>query len=156
MPVKAQTMAEVEADRRRTFRSFWKGTPPVVAQRQKRATNKAADEAFRKAVWVRDGGLSRASGVPVVHGHVDNRKRGEVAHLTARSTNPGEKRDPRRGVLLTAEEHALSDARTAPGGKALLEVKGKDGSKRLRFVRRDERGRVLWSRESDPPAKARA
>lgn len=153
MPVNVPTQAEVEAMRR--GRSFWKGTPPVVERAKKRAAKQTAEDKFRAAVWERDGGVSRCSGRPVLHAHTDNRKRGEVAHLKARSTAPGQKLDPANACLLTAEEHALSDARTA-GGKVLLEIKGTDARKVLRFIRRDETGRVLWSRESLPPTKARA
>lgn len=75
-----------------------------------------------------------------------------MAHLptATRSTNPATKNDPARCVLLTAEEHALSDARTAPGGKPLLEIRGTDARKAITFIRRNDRGRVLWRRTSTP------
>jgi len=124
----------------------------VVAQRKKRAAKQTAEQQRNAKVWARDRGVSRASGRPVVHASPVAAKRGEVAHLptSTRSTNPATKNDPHRCVLLTAEEHALSDARTAPGGKALLEIRGRDARKAITFIRRDERGRVLWRRTSTP------
>lgn len=126
----------------------------VLERREKRTAKDRADDELRKACWDRDGGKSRASGVPLLRSHVDPRKRGQVAHLTARSTNPGEKRDLRRVVLLSAEEHELSDARTAPGGKPLLTIKGTDGNKAVTFTMHDPTGRVLWTRTSLPERPA--
>lgn len=129
-----------------------KGTPGVLVRQEKRAAQETAEETCRKAVWKRDGRTSRASGHPLVEGHVDPDKRGEVAHLTARSTHPAEKHKPYRCVLLSATEHQLSDARTAGAkGQALLEIQGTDGRKRLTFIRRDRTGTVLWRRSSRPP-----
>ena len=124
----------------------------VVESRKKAAAKQTAEQKRNATVWTRDRGVSRASGRPVVHASPVAAKRGEVAHLptSTRSTNPGTKNDPNRCVLLTAEEHALSDARTAPGGKPLLEIKGTDGRKAITFIRRNERGRVLWRRTSTP------
>lgn len=142
------TPQEVEALRR--GKTLSKGKPQVVERAEKRNAKQSAEDAWRDAIWLRDGGVSRASGKPVYRAHTDNRKRGECAHLDARSTSPEKKYDERNGVLLTAEEHALSDARTAPGGKALLEIKGKNANKALTFIRRDTKGRVLWTRTSKP------
>jgi hypothetical protein len=146
------TPEEVAALRR--AQGFGKGTPPVLARHEKRKAKRTAEETFRQAVWARDGGVSRCSGKPLLHASLDPDRRGEVAHLKARSTNPREKVNPANGVLLSATEHALSDARTA-GGKVLLEIKGTDARKLLRFIRRDQSGKVLWSRASRPPVKAR-
>lgn len=127
--------------------------PTVLERRDKRAAKQTAEEQRNAAVWERDRGVSRASGRPVVHASPVASKRGEVAHLptATRSTNPATKNDPHRCVLLTAEEHALSDARTSGAkGKALLEIKGTDARKAITFIRRNERGRVLWRRTSTP------
>lgn len=126
----------------------------VLEQRAKRAEKKSAEERCKDAVWERDGGTSRASGKPVLRAHVDNRKRGEVAHLGARSTNPAKKFLKANNVLLTAEEHLLSDKRTAPGGKALLSIKGRNANRALTFTMRDARGRVVWTRTSAPDRAA--
>lgn len=156
MPLSIPTLAEVQADR--VGKALPKGAPLVVQRAQKRTAKKTAEERFRDAVWSRDQGKSRASDVPVVPGHVDNRKRGEVAHLptATRSTNPEKRLDPRFAILLTAEEHALSDPRTAPGSKVLLEIRGTDARKAITFIRRDaQTGKVLWRRVSTPPKAAR-
>lgn len=124
----------------------------VVEARKKAAGKRTAEEKRNADVWSRDRGVSRASGRPVSHASPVAAKRGEVAHLprATRSTNPGTKHDAHRCVLLTAEEHALSDPRTVPGGKPLLEIKGTDARKAITFIRRNERGRVLWRRTSTP------
>jgi hypothetical protein len=133
----------------RARRACPKGIPTVLAQADKRTAKAKAEDAFKEAVWKRDGGISRASGKPVYHAHTDPRQRGEVAHLSARSTKPEAKWKPENGILLTAEEHKLSDARTA-GGTVLLEIRGTDARKALTFVRRDRNGKVLWKRSSLP------
>lgn len=122
----------------------------VLERRAKRAVKKSSEERCKDAVWDRDGGKSRASGKPVLRAHVDMRKRGEVAHIAAKSTNPAKRYLRANNVLLTAEEHALSDARTAPGGKALLTIKGRNANKALTFTMRDSRGRVVWTRTTEP------
>lgn len=125
-------------------------TPAVVERRQRKAKADAKEEQTKVKVWDRDGGLSRASGKPVVHASPNPEKRGDVAHIDARSTSPAKKYSVANNVLLTAEEHQLSDARTAPGGKALLEIRGKNANRKLTFIRRNEKGRVLWRRTSAP------
>lgn len=110
----------------------------------------ALEARCRAAVWKRDQGRSRASGAVVVKGHEQETQRGEVAHLEKRSTSPAKKWDPANCVLLTAEEHRLSDPRTA-GGKVLLEIRGKNARKVLIFTRRNPDGTVAWTRQSLPP-----
>lgn len=148
-----KTLAEVERDRKATPKGY-----AVLTRREKAAGKRSAEDTCKDTVWERDGGKSRASGKPVLRAHPDASKRGEVAHLRARSTDPAKKYHPANNVLLTAEEHALSDARTAPGGKALLEIKGTNANKALTFTRRDTRGRVVWTRTTEPaipPAKTK-
>ena len=146
-----------EAYALRRGQTIGKGTPPVIERADKRTAKHTAEEKAKDLVWARDGQKSRASGKPVLRANVDNRKRGEVAHLTARSTNPKAKLLPQNMVLLTAEEHAWSDARTAnAGGDVLLEIKGKDARKKLTFIRRNLEGKVLWRRSSLPPGKEKA
>lgn len=135
------------ADRQRERYAPAKGST-VVRQIKTRAAKKDRWEQCQDAVWDRDKGISRASGKPLVRASTDARKRGEVAHLDARSTNPEKKFDLKNLVLLSAEEHGLSDARTAPGGKVLLEIKGKNASKILTFIRRDINGREVWRHTS--------
>lgn len=133
----------------RPRRAIPKGSTVVrrmATRRQKAETWKAAQD----QVWIRDGRVSRASGTPLVRAHTDARKRGEVAHLKSRGAHPDQKYDLRNLVLLSAEEHAQSDARTAPGGRVLLTIQGGNANKALTFIRRDTRGREVWRRTSAP------
>lgn len=130
--------------------------PSVLRTIANKAKRVSAEDAFRDAVWDRDGGISRASGKPVFRAHTDPSKRGEVAHIKARSTAPAEKYNPDNGVLLTAVEHGWSDPRTANAkGKTLLEIRGTNARRTLTFIRRDERGRHLWTHASLPPGAQR-
>lgn len=134
--------------------------PTAKAALEPRSTTKGRearkDLEFREGVWARDEKHSRASGRYLVRAHVDPNRRGEVAHLQFRSTHPDKKRDVRAGVLLSAEEHRVSDARTAnAGGRALLHIHGTNANRKLVFVMHDSDGHVLWRRESWPPGVGR-
>lgn len=128
-----------------------KGQPAVLARRERRAKKQSAEDKARDQVWARDQAISRASGKPVLRGHVDERRRGEVAHIGARSTNPAKRYAVSNQVLLTAEEHRLSDPRTAgASGKRLLEIVGKDADKMLTFIWYSLDGRELRRSYSEP------
>lgn len=149
------TLADQRAVRRATPKTTRKGAAKPVAKKARpaRPDTAAAERRCREAVWRRDQDHSRASGMLVVKGHESERVRGEVAHLVSRSRSPKQKWDSANCVLLTAEEHRLSDPRTAPGGTVLLIIQGKDARKVLTFIRRDTDGTVLWTRQSAPPPK---
>jgi hypothetical protein len=121
---------------------------PAPARRPETAK---AEQRCRATVWRRDQGRSRASGVVVIKGHADELQRGEVAHIKSRSGSPAKKWDSSNCVLLTAEEHRLSDPRSAPGGKVLLRIRGGNARKVLTFTRLHPDGHVLWTRQSPPP-----
>jgi hypothetical protein len=148
------TMAEIHATRRATP----KGTPKTAEKappKKKRPELDPRERACTAAVWKRDQHRSRASALPVTKGADIETERGEVAHLAARSTSPEKRWDPDNCVLLTAEEHRLSDPRTAPHGKILLAIAGKHANKELRFIRLAPDGSVLWTRRSLPPPRPR-
>ena len=157
------TMAELHAQRRAVPKGTRPGAPaprsatpaPTKAKTHPRRPDALkAEQACRAKVWKRDQGRSRASGTPVVKGHDSELQRGEVAHIRSRSASPAKKWDPDNCVLLTAEEHRLSDPRTAPGGRVLLRIKGTNAQKVLTFSRLDPvDGHVMWSRQSAPPPK---
>ena len=161
---KLPTMAEQFALRKATPKVYGKAgaqkaessrpSPRQKAIPKAKPEVSAAEQRVRAAVWKRDQAHSRASGVLVVKGHPDEKLRGEVAHLVARSVDRGKKYSITNTVLLTAEEHRLSDRRTAPGGKVLLKIRGSNASKTLTFTRLDPDGRVLWTRQSAPPPPA--
>lgn len=146
------TMAEQHAKRRATPKVARKGAvrPVVKPIRHARPEVAAAERRCRAAVWRRDQGHSRASGLPVFKGDDNEQRRGEVAHLASRSRSPKQKWDAANCVLLTAEEHRVSDPRTAPG-QVLLVIAGEDARKVLRFTRFNTDGTVLWTRLSPPP-----
>lgn len=108
-------------------------------------------KAFRAAVWLRDGGRCRADGSILEKQHVDNRLRGEVAHLRGRRVMPAWLREPQRAVLLSAANHMASDGR---GNNRLTMTdpetgeKADDGTKKIRFTMHDKVGTILWSRIS--------
>lgn len=145
----------VEQNRRRTLAPV---RATVLEQRDKRAAKDTAERRRNEAVWERDKGICRATGRPLVKASPVAAKRGEVAHLPSatRSTNPATKNDPAKCVLLSAEIHALSDARTAGAkGLPLVEIIGTDAREAITFIRRNERGRVLWRRTSTPDGEVR-
>lgn len=106
-------------------------------------------EQFRARVWERDGGRDRATGQILYKEHASAFCRGQVCHLKGRRVRPEWKVDPDRAVLLSDENHQLSDAR---GGRLLRltdPVTGEpatDASKPIRFTRVDRNGFVMWSR----------
>ena len=155
---KLPTMAEVHAQRRATPKTGRVGavaapkTPKAKTPIKKaRPEVAAAERRCRATVWKRDQARSRASLLPVVKGDPNELVRGEVAHLRSRSGTPAKKWDSSNCVLLTAEEHRLSDPRTAPGGKVQLLIKGTNARKALTFTRLAPDGTVLWKRISLPP-----
>jgi hypothetical protein len=126
-----------------------------ASRKAKRRETEHKWDVWRDAIWDRDESRSRASGVVLDRTSLDERRRGECAHLVSRSAAPEIKFRVENGVLLSAEEHRLSDPRTAgAAGRALLLIEpfGRDGELRgdrtLTFTRVDATGHVLWTRTS--------
>lgn len=122
--------------------------------RQRKRDRDKQSEAFRDAIWERDGGKDRATGKPVwrsLEGSIH--ERGDVAHLKCRRVMPEWKTDVRRGLLLSAFSHILSDHR---GGNLLKMTDPETGEpatdagektpKPIRFTLFDRQGNVKWSR----------
>lgn len=114
-------------------------------------TGRLTAKQFRAEVWTRDGGRDRADGSILQKQHVDDRLRGEVAHFRGRRVMPEWVRDPMRAILLSAQNHWLSDHR----GNYRLKMtdpdtgeKADDGTKKILFTMHDRFGNVLWSRIS--------
>jgi len=151
MAARSSAIADLPTLDRRPRSAQPKPAPRVVRRRTRRQTRKTIEDRAKNAVWKRDGHCSRATGQPLMRAHIDPQRRGEVAHIDKRSTNPKQIWRLDRLVLLSAEEHQLSDPRTAnAGGKVLLEIKGTNGNKALAFVRRDLRYREVWRRTTLP------
>lgn len=81
----------------------------VITKDEKRKTKKLKHEDFRKAVWLRDKGRSRASGKPLAKSGTDPKAIGEVHHVIARSLAPEKIFEPSNGILLSRFEHALAE-----------------------------------------------
>ena len=111
--------------------------------------DRLSPEAFRDAVWLRDHGRSRASGLQLFRNHDSMTLRGEVCHLKGRRVMPEWATDPARALLLSGHEHWLSDGR---GGRLLRLYDPEtmdpatDASKPILFVLKDRHGRVVWER----------
>lgn len=127
---------------------------PAPTSRTKR-TAKQYDE-LRDLVWIADESRSRASGRALTRGSDDPRRGGQVAHLKARGSHPERRFSLSNVCLLSIEEHAWSDARTAnAGGRVLLERIGDNANRSLTFIRKDRRGRELWRYSSRRPRRLR-
>lgn len=101
-----QTMAEVNA----APHAPKKGLPYKLQQEDKKAKKVEAEDACREAVWLRDGGKSRASGRKMSRTAKGWDQRGEVHHVDKRSTHPETKLDPSVQLLLSKKEHTLAEA----------------------------------------------
>lgn len=138
----------------RTRRPNQKPLPSVVTRAQRKAEKKSREDDFRDEIWRLDGRKSRASGKPMLHGGTDPTRRGQVAHIKPKGAYPELAFDVKNAILLSDEEHRLSDPRTAnAGGKALLEIRGTNANGSLTFIRRDVDGRELWRRSSTRKAR---
>lgn len=108
-----------------------------------------SESVFRQKVWDRDGGRSRFTGEPLSKSDPNWRFRGEVAHLVTKGAHPELRLIVSNALLLSAEEHWLSDHR---GGRRLrlfdpeTSEPATDASKPIQFVLTDFRGVVLWTR----------
>lgn len=106
---------------------------------------------FRSAVWRRDKGRDRATGMVLSKEHANPKRRGQVCHFRGRRVMPEWKTDPDRAILLSDESHRLSDAR----GWNLLKLTdpetgepADDGTKKIRFTLYDRAGTLQWTRIS--------
>ena len=122
--------------------------PAVVAREEKRKAKKANGDTFRAAVWARDQGKCRATGVPLTKGGTDPHTVGEVDHSVPRSLAPERIYDVNNGVLISkflnrlrkvacpeAPEHRMFDY-TGPDDRSLPQ----------KFVWRDRTGKVTKER----------
>ena len=111
--------------------------------------DRAAEDRFRREVWIRDKGLDRATGRPLERSSDNPHVKGEVCHLKPKGPYPELRHVVSNAVLMSAENHRQSDAR---GGKKLQLIDPKtgepatDASKPILFRMCDRRGVVLWSR----------
>ncbi len=120
----------------------------------KRTTNngkhaeRLTEKQFRDAVWIRDEGKDRATGLPLVRGAATWDTEGQVCHLKARRVMPEWARDPDRAILLSARNHMFSDARGQCRLKLTDPETGEpatDARKPIRFTMYDKEGLPLWT-----------
>jgi len=122
---------------------------PAADSKTKQQIRADQDRRFRAAVWDRDHGIDRATGIPVEHYHDNWRLRGEVHHLRSRRAAPELRVNPSNGVLLSVASHWLADGR---GGRLLRLTDpatgepATDANQPIRFTCYDRAGGVLWSR----------
>jgi hypothetical protein len=138
------TLAEMQALRRAPA----KGVPAVIAREEKKRSKDALGEAFRKAVWKRDGRKSRASRTPLSPSGTDPHKIGEVHHEYKRSTHPDRIYDVTCGVLLSRYEHRLAETRcvNAPEFFMLSRTGQDDLGQPQTWVWRDIHGQITKTR----------
>lgn len=128
-----------------------KKTYPKYTKAESGALKMAKD--FRGAVWLRDGGVDRATGQPLEHESGAYDTCGQVCHLRGRGAYPELKYEPSNAVLMSSRNHIHSDAR---GGRLLRLTDPEtgepavDGSKPIRFSMYDKAGTLLWTRISGP------
>ncbi len=146
MALHLPTMQEVQAAR--AGKPIPKGTPTPIAKVEKKKAKAAREADFRKGVWDRDQGRSRASRKPLARSGSDFEKVGEVHHVIPRSLAPGRLYDVSNGILLSRHEHALAET-VCPNDPAqrLLDISGPDDrGKPQTFVFRDVHGKELKQR----------
>lgn len=137
------TMAEVAE--LRVGKPISKPLPHAFAKEDRRKAKVAQGETFRRAVWERDRGRSRASGKPLARSGTDYHKVGEVHHVIARSLAPDRIYEVGNGILLSKHEHLLAET-TCPNAPELhlLDIEGaEDRGDPQRFIWRDVHGTQL-------------
>lgn len=122
---------------------------PKSSPQQSKHPERLTEAQFRAAVWRRDHGRSRVTGEPLSKSDDNWRFLGQVCHLKTKGAHPALKYDPDNAILMSAQEHWLSDHR---GGRLLrlydaeTNEPATSAARKILFVRLDQRGTVLWTR----------
>lgn len=142
------TMAEVAA--LRAGKPILKpGLPAPLARKERQKTKDEQAEAFRKAIWLRDKGKSRATGRKLVKsGTTDWDKLGEVDHSIPRSLAPERIYDTSNGILLSKTENRLRKVvcAEAPEFKHFDYSGPDDRSQPQTYTWRDRTGKITKQR----------
>lgn len=123
--------------------------PKPNAKRQKRlaeAKERARAKAFRAAIWAREDGKDRATGVQLATRTSDLSYLGDVCHLKPKGRYPELRYETSNAILLSRRHHILSDGR----GGYRLKIEGEDANQALTFRMFDRDGVELWSRTTRP------
>lgn len=137
-------------DAQRERRAAPKGKPHQIVKQEKAQAKEDKAEKFRAAIWKRDEGRCRATGVSLVKsGTVDATRLGEVDHSIPRSLAPDRIYDTSNGLLLQkflnrlrkaaclhAPEHRYFNY-SGPDNRALQQT----------FVWRDDDGKITKTRK---------
>jgi hypothetical protein len=125
------------------------GLPRSVVKKDIAKAKADKADAFRKAVWKRDGSKSRATGKKLVRsGTMDWAKLGEVDHAYLRSLAPERIYDTSNGILLSKEENRLRKAscKHAPEFKYFDYSGPENRALPQTFVWRDDDGKITKTR----------
>lgn len=125
----------------------------LITKEKKAKAKKLDAKTFRDAVWLRDGGKCRATGVALKKsGTIDPKLLGEVDHTLLRSTDPDKVYDPTNGVLLQKFLNRLRKVVCRNNPQFLMfdyEAVDKaetDRGKPQRFLWRDDDGKITKTR----------
>lgn len=122
-----------------------KPIPHLLAKAEKQADKDALADAFRKAIWKRDGGRSRATGKLLAKsGTLSWDELGEVDHVIQRSLAPERIYDVGNGILLSKRENRLKKTPCPRAPECqMFEIEGPDDRGLPQIFRwRDKDGRV--------------
>lgn len=122
------------------------GLPGPLAKKAKAKDKADKDDAFRAAIWKRDGGKSMATGKPLVKsGTMSWQELGEIDHAINRSTAPDRVYDLSNGLLLSKEENRLKKVRCPKAVEFFMfEIHGPDDRAKVQtFIWRDVEGKEI-------------
>ncbi|HEX8030318.1 MAG TPA: hypothetical protein VF491_17710 [Vicinamibacterales bacterium] len=143
MALNLPTMDEVNAKPHATPKHQM--TPDVLAKEERRKSKKQNAETFRAAVWARDHGRCRATGVTLSKAGTDPHSVGEVDHSIPRSLAPERIYDVTNGVLLSRFLNRLRKVACAEAPEhRMFDYSGPDDrSQPQKFTWRDRTGKVV-------------
>lgn len=125
-----------------------KGLPAVLVKEERKKSKEKQHAEFRAAVWARDKGICRATGVPLQKSGLDDNRVGEVDHVINRSTAPDRVYDITNGILIAKRLNRLKKAACPESPEFhLFEISGPDDrGKPQTFIWRDVAGKVTKRR----------
>lgn len=125
-----------------------KGLPPVLMKEERKRSKEKLHEEFRAAIWKRDKGICRATGVPLQKSGMDDNRIGEVDHVINRSTAPERIYDTTNGILIAKRLNRLKKTACPEAPEHhMFEIVGPDDrGKPQRFNWRDIAGKITKTR----------
>ncbi len=125
-----------------------KGLPPALVKEERKRSKEKQHEDFRAAIWARDKGICRATGVPLQKSGMDDNRIGEVDHVINRSTAPDRIYDVTNGILIAKRLNRLKKTACPEAPEHhMFEISGPDDrSKPQKFIWRGLDGRITKTR----------